>query len=91
MSEAEDLETAQPELRVIVDTQPPRISLRPLPVRQDQVGVEWDVRDDNLDATSLVLEWRVIGPTLSRYFTRMDIPVEMYAPQGIPDAELQPL
>ena len=37
------------------------------------------------------LEWRVVGLTLSRYSTRMDIPVEMYAPQGTPDVELQPL
>jgi hypothetical protein len=55
------VEAAPPELRVIVDTQAPRLTLRPLPPRQDQVGVEWDVRDENLDVSSLTLEWRVVG------------------------------
>ncbi|MGD1018104.1 MAG: macro domain-containing protein [Verrucomicrobiia bacterium] len=36
------------------------------------------------------LEWRVVGRTLYRYFSRMDIPVEVYAPYGTPHAELQP-
>lgn len=36
------------------------------------------------------LEWRVVGPTLYRYLTQMDIPVELYAPHGTPHAELQP-
>jgi len=36
------------------------------------------------------LEWRVVGPTLYRYFTRMSIPVEIYAPYGTPHAELSP-
>lgn len=36
------------------------------------------------------LEWRVVGPTLYRYLSRMDIPVEVYAPHGTPHAELQP-
>src|SRR6266508_6326123 len=30
------------------------------------------------------LEWRVVGPTLYRYLSRMDIPVELYAPHGTP-------
>jgi O-acetyl-ADP-ribose deacetylase (regulator of RNase III)/uncharacterized protein YwgA len=36
------------------------------------------------------LEWRVIGPTLYRYFTELDIPVEIYAPYGTPHRELSP-
>jgi len=36
------------------------------------------------------LEWRVVGPTLYRHLTRLDIPVELYAPFGTPHAELQP-
>jgi uncharacterized protein YwgA len=36
------------------------------------------------------LEWRVVGPTLYRHFTRMNIPVEIYAPYGTPHAELSP-
>lgn len=35
------------------------------------------------------LEWRVVGPTLFRYLSRMDIPVELYAPYGTPHEELQ--
>ncbi len=36
------------------------------------------------------LEWRVVGPTLYRFFRRMEIPVEIYAPYGTPHSELQP-
>lgn len=36
------------------------------------------------------LEWRIVGPTLYRYLERLDIPVELYAPYGIPHEELQP-
>lgn len=35
------------------------------------------------------LEWRVVGSTLYRYLSRMDIPVELYAPYGTPHEELQ--
>jgi len=35
------------------------------------------------------LEWRVVGPTLYRYLSRMDIPVELYAPYDTPHEELQ--
>ncbi len=36
------------------------------------------------------LEWRVVGPTLYRHLSQLDIPVELYAPYGTPHAELQP-
>lgn len=36
------------------------------------------------------LEWRVVGKTLYRHLTRLGIPVELYAPFGTPDEELQP-
>jgi uncharacterized protein YwgA/O-acetyl-ADP-ribose deacetylase (regulator of RNase III) len=36
------------------------------------------------------LEWRVVGPTLYRHLTRLNIPVELYAPFGTPHDELQP-
>ncbi len=60
---------AQPGLKVIVDTQPPSITLRALTPREGAIGVEWDVRDDNLDPASLRLEsrssvsgeWQAIG------------------------------
>ena len=35
------------------------------------------------------LEWRVVGPTLYRLLSRLDIPVELYAPFGTPHEELQ--
>ncbi|MFQ5902260.1 MAG: macro domain-containing protein [Candidatus Binatia bacterium] len=35
------------------------------------------------------LEWRVVGPTLYRYLSKMNIPVELYAPYGTPHEELQ--
>jgi O-acetyl-ADP-ribose deacetylase (regulator of RNase III)/uncharacterized protein YwgA len=36
------------------------------------------------------LEWRIVGPTLHRYLSRMDVPIELYAPYGTPHDELQP-
>ncbi len=36
------------------------------------------------------LEWRVVGPTLYRYLSRLDIEVELYAPYGTPHEELRP-
>lgn len=35
------------------------------------------------------LDWRIVGRTLYRYLRRMDIPVELYAPHGTPQRELQ--
>lgn len=34
------------------------------------------------------LEWRVVGPTLYRYLSQLDIPVDLYAPYGIPEQQL---
>jgi uncharacterized protein YwgA len=36
------------------------------------------------------LEWRIVGPTLYRYLSQMEIPVQLYAPYGTPHEELQP-
>jgi hypothetical protein len=59
------LEGAQPSLKVIVDTQPPIVQLRPLSgSRQGEVGITWEVRDENLDsrqAGALILEYRPAG------------------------------
>lgn len=35
------------------------------------------------------LEWRVVGPTIYRYLSRFEIPVELFAPYGTPHEELQ--
>jgi hypothetical protein len=57
------LDGAQPSLKVIVDTQPPAVSLHALPARGGQVGVAWEVRDANLDTLpdALRLEYRSPG------------------------------
>lgn len=34
------------------------------------------------------LEWRVVGPTLYRYLSQLEIPVELYAPFGTPVNQL---
>ncbi|PQJ33613.1 hypothetical protein BSZ35_02465 [Salinibacter sp. 10B] len=34
------------------------------------------------------LDWRVVGPTLYRYLSEMNIPVELYAPFETPDEQL---
>jgi hypothetical protein len=55
------LEGAQPSLKVIIDTQPPVIVLQPLTPRGNEVGVSWEVRDENPDLVlpdSLRLEYR---------------------------------
>lgn len=36
------------------------------------------------------LEWQVVGPTLYRHLTRLNIPVELYVPFGTPHDELRP-
>jgi len=36
------------------------------------------------------LEWKVVGRTLYRHLSRLNIPVEMYAPYGTPDGEMMP-
>jgi hypothetical protein len=55
------MEGARPGLKVIVDTQAPIVRLRELPPRNGEVGVDWEVRDDNLDQASLRLEYRLLG------------------------------
>lgn len=34
------------------------------------------------------LEWNVVGPTLYRHLSELEIPVELYTPAGTPEAEL---
>lgn len=35
------------------------------------------------------LEWRIVGPTLYGYLDQLDIPIELYAPFGTPDLEIE--
>ncbi len=55
------LEGVPPGLKVCVDTQRPVVSLKPLPSSDGTVGVEWQVRDENLDLEKLQLEYRPPG------------------------------
>jgi O-acetyl-ADP-ribose deacetylase (regulator of RNase III)/uncharacterized protein YwgA len=36
------------------------------------------------------LEWEVVGPTMYRHLAELDIPVQLYAPEGTPPEELTP-
>jgi len=36
------------------------------------------------------LNWDIVGPTLYRYLSRLEIPVELYAPHGTPSGKLIP-
>jgi hypothetical protein len=51
----------RPGIKVIVDTLPPKVMLRALPVQGQTVGVEWDLRDENLDLNTLRLEYLPAG------------------------------
>src|SRR5262249_2439546 len=56
----------QPTLRVVVDTIPPIVNLRPLPPRSGEVGVGWEIRDEYFDENQLDavrLEYRTVGGT----------------------------
>lgn len=35
------------------------------------------------------LDWRVVGPTLYAYLSRIDVPVELYAPHGTPREQIR--
>jgi uncharacterized protein YwgA/O-acetyl-ADP-ribose deacetylase (regulator of RNase III) len=52
---------------------------------------EWDIESlavPPLGCGQGQLEWRVVGPTLYRYLSQIEIPVELYAPFGTPHDEL---
>ncbi|MBM4068170.1 MAG: hypothetical protein FJ271_04405 [Planctomycetes bacterium] len=58
------MDGATPNLKVVVDTQPPLVLLQPLTPRGDEVGISWDIRDENLDLTlpdALQAEYRPVG------------------------------
>jgi hypothetical protein len=57
------MEGARPGLIVNVDTTPPVARLRALPPREGEVGVEWEVRDDNLLPGGVRLEYHLAGST----------------------------
>lgn len=50
-----------PGKKVVVDTKPPEIFLRPAQSLDGQIGVEWDIRGNDADLNSLRLEYRPPG------------------------------
>jgi hypothetical protein len=48
-------------LRVVVDSEVPKIELRPAARSGREVGVEWEVQDRNIDLDTLKMEYRVEG------------------------------
>lgn len=53
------LDGAPPGLKIVIKSTPPQIQLRAAPPQSGQVGVEWEIRDDAVDPTSISLEWRL--------------------------------
>jgi len=53
--------TVEPNLKVVVDTFPPTLLLDPDGRRGSQAAVRWEVKDENLDLKSLVLEYQIEG------------------------------
>ena len=52
---------------------------------------EWGIRSlavPPLGCGNGQLDWRVVGPTLYRHLSQLDIPVELYAPHETPEEEL---
>jgi hypothetical protein len=55
------MQGVRPQLEVFVDTQVPIVTLRQVPAADGAVAVEWDIREDNLDLSSFLLEYHVPG------------------------------
>ncbi len=58
------VEEMRPSLKVVVDATPPSVQVQPLPPRGGEVGVSWNVRDDNLDLSlpdAVQLKYRAQG------------------------------
>jgi hypothetical protein len=53
--------TVEPSLKVMVDTLPPSLLLEPDERRGSMASVRWEVKDENLDLKSLVLEYQIEG------------------------------
>jgi hypothetical protein len=58
-AEPEDMRQQQPGLKVVVDTAPPILQMRPAVREQDKAGVEWRILDDHpVELSSLRIEYR---------------------------------
>jgi hypothetical protein len=58
--------TIEPNMQVIVDSFPPTLLLEPDERRGSVASVRWEVKDENLDLKSFVLEYQVEGATTWR-------------------------
>jgi hypothetical protein len=47
--------------KIVIDTVPPKINVRPFSTNDGAAGVEWEIVDDYLDSTSIKLEYRWPG------------------------------
>ncbi|MBX9678699.1 MAG: hypothetical protein K2X38_08030 [Gemmataceae bacterium] len=79
------MQNAPPSLRVVIDTVAPRVSLHPLQPRGSDVGVTWEIVDDNVDMTSpdsARLEYRVGGGRWNVVPIPANATQVYWAPQG---------
>lgn len=67
----------EPNMKVIVDTFPPSLVLEPGVRRGSMASVRWDVKDENIDLKSLILEYQVEGAGSWR-----KVPVKKLKPVG---------
>src|SRR5262245_46552743 len=74
-----DVRLVAPGLKVCVDTQKPTVALKGVQPDRGTVGVEWDVKDDNLDLATLELHYRAAG---ARDWTGLDVQQLDYAQFG---------
>ncbi|HMO35893.1 MAG TPA: hypothetical protein PKA06_07620, partial [Gemmatales bacterium] len=51
----------QPQLKITVDTKRPEVKLQVVERQGEMVTVSWEARDDHLDASSLMLQYRAKG------------------------------
>ena len=51
----------EPRLKVVVDTLPPSIALEANGRKGSLASVRWEIKDDNIDIDSLVLEYQAVG------------------------------
>jgi hypothetical protein len=53
----------RPQMKVVVDTHEPVITLRSRPAGEGMIGVDWDIREDNPDFGTFALEYRLPATT----------------------------
>jgi hypothetical protein len=58
--------TVEPNLKVVVDTVPPSLLLEQDERRGSTVSVRWEVKDENLDLKTLVVEYQAEGASVWR-------------------------